>query len=162
MTVFRPDGHLTEDALISLTAGRPLDELGRLEIAEHLAYCDRCLQRYTELLAESPLLTPERPCHTGLRRRILGRTVRLAVSRYATAAAAIALALTLLWGSAGISVPAGRSDPPFWMQAGGSVTAWTDTWPRQLSDALSSLSGIFSGFGGETPQTDTTQGGSHP
>ena len=103
MVCFRPDGHLTDEALAALVRGDPLTELDRLELAEHLAYCDQCLQRYTELLSAGPLLAPEHSCREPLRRRIRRRAVQLGVSRYATAAAAVALALTLLWGSAGLS-----------------------------------------------------------
>ena len=49
MTCFRPDGHLTDAALTALVRGDCLEELDRLELAEHLAYCDQCLQRYTSL-----------------------------------------------------------------------------------------------------------------
>ena len=83
--------------------GDCLEELDRLELAEHLAYCDQCLQRYTELLSEGPMLTPARSCRESLRRRIRQRAVQLGVSRYATAAAAVTLALTLLWGSGNLS-----------------------------------------------------------
>lgn len=61
MTCFRPDGHLTDAALTALVRGDCLEELDRLELAEHLAYCDQCLQRYTELLSEGPMLTPPAP-----------------------------------------------------------------------------------------------------
>lgn len=87
MTCFRPDGHLTDAALTALVRGDCLEELDRLELAEHLAYCDQCLQRYTELLSEGPMLTPARSCRESLRRRIRQRAVQLGVSRYATAAA---------------------------------------------------------------------------
>ena len=40
MTCFRPDGHLTDAALTALVRGDCLEELDRLELAEHLAYCD--------------------------------------------------------------------------------------------------------------------------
>ena len=86
MTCFRPDGHLTDAALTALVRGDCLEELDRLELAEHLAYCDQCLQRYAELLSEGPMLTPARSCRESLRRRIRQRAVQLGVSRYATAA----------------------------------------------------------------------------
>ena len=107
MTCFRPDGHLTDAALTALVRGDGLEELDRLELAEHLAYCDQCLQRYTELLSEGALLTPARSCRESLRRRIRQRAVQLGVSRYATAAAAVALALTLLWGSGNRALASG-------------------------------------------------------
>ena len=81
MTCFRPDGHLTDAALTALVRGDCLEELDRLELAEHLAYCDQCLQRYTELLSEGPMLTPARSCRESLRRRIRQRAVQLGVSR---------------------------------------------------------------------------------
>ena len=92
MTCFRPDGHLTDAALTALVRGDCLEELDRLELAEHLAYCDQCLQRYAELLSEGPMLPPARSCRESLRRRIRQRAVQLGVSRYATAAAAVTLA----------------------------------------------------------------------
>ena len=41
MESFRKDGCLSDEGLHALIAGQ-LDELGRLEAAEHLAYCDKC------------------------------------------------------------------------------------------------------------------------
>lgn len=49
MELFDKNGCLTDEGLQALQAGR-LDELGRLETAEHLAYCGKCMNRYTALL----------------------------------------------------------------------------------------------------------------
>lgn len=87
MELFNPGGHLTDEALRASAEGQELPELSRLEIAEHLAYCDRCLQRYTELLDQAPLLCPARSCKESLWRQVRKRTIRLLTSRYATAAA---------------------------------------------------------------------------
>ena len=59
MEWFRDDGCLTDEGLRALTAGQ-LDELGRLETAEHLSYCDACMDRYTALLTADALETPPR------------------------------------------------------------------------------------------------------
>ena len=161
MTCFRPDGHLTDAALTALVRGDCLEELDRLELAEHLAYCDQCLQRYTELLSEGPMLTPARSCRESLRRRIRQRAVQLGVSRYATAAAAVTLALTLLWGSAGLSGRIAQTEPTLIERAGTALTEWTDTWPQRWENALSGLSNLFDDFG-VSPRNDLTQGGTHP
>ena len=58
MNAFDKHGHLTEEALRVLTDGGSLTELERLELAEHLSYCDGCLERYAALLAETPLMEP--------------------------------------------------------------------------------------------------------
>ena len=50
MELFDKNGCLTDEGLQALQAGG-LDELGRLETAEHLSYCDKCMDRYTALLA---------------------------------------------------------------------------------------------------------------
>ena len=49
MELFDKNGCLTDEGLQALQAGG-LDELGRLETAEHLSYCDKCMDRYTVLL----------------------------------------------------------------------------------------------------------------
>ena len=119
MDVFRNDGHLSDGVLESLIHnGEALDELTRLEAAEHLAFCDQCLQRYTDLLAGTELLIPANSCQDRLWPRIRFRAIRLLTSRYATAAAAVALALTLLWGSAGSGI-GGQSIPSGDRQRGG-------------------------------------------
>lgn len=59
MELFREDGCLSDEGLHALTAGQ-LDELGRLEAAEHLAYCDKCTDRYTSLLTADALTDPPR------------------------------------------------------------------------------------------------------
>ena len=58
MELFDSRGCLTDEGLLALTQNR-LDELQRLEAAEHLAYCDRCVDRYTALLSAQPLQQPQ-------------------------------------------------------------------------------------------------------
>ena len=53
--IFKEDGHLTKEALQNLK-NENLEELTRLEIAEHLSYCDECLMMYTELLEDDMLM----------------------------------------------------------------------------------------------------------
>ena len=50
MELFQEDGHLTQYALDALVQDLPLDELSRLEIAEHLSFCDACVDRYSQAL----------------------------------------------------------------------------------------------------------------
>lgn len=160
MDHFRPDGHLTEEALAALAAETPMEELARLEMAEHLAFCDFCLQRYTETLTESALLIPAQSCQETLWQRIRWRAMRLITNRYATAAAAIALALTMLWG--GLQLPMAPNPDSLLQQAGTTVAdhvrslpeRWDDAW----GDAFSRISGLFDQTGATAPDT---QGGTN-
>ena len=160
MDAFRSDGHLTDEILTALAGGEELEELTRLEAAEHLSFCDLCLDRYTEKLTGAELMTPARSCREGIWSRIRSRTLRLVTSRYATAAAAVVLALTVLWGSTGLTGQTVRTEPTFLERAGTALTEWTDTWPQRWENALSGLSDLFDDFG-VSPRNDLTQGGTH-
>ena len=140
MDIFHKDGHLTDDALRALICGEELSPLERLEISEHLAFCDVCLQRYTNALSDTALLVPEHSCQEGLWHRIRARTIRLLTSRYATAAAAVLLALTVLWGSK-LSLPISIPD-----DTPAHIMETTDTLPQQLNSALETFSGTLRGF----------------
>ena len=84
---FREDGHLTSLAFQELRDGT-LDDLSRLEIAEHLSFCDDCTERYCAFLTEETLLPPPEPLFpavkTSLRRRVralfLNQCVRVGIA----------------------------------------------------------------------------------
>ena len=148
MEPFRTDGHLTDETLAALARGRKLDELTRLEAAEHLAFCDACLQRDTDLRATAPLLVPAHSCRESLWVRLRMRTLRLVTSRYATAAAAVALALTVLWGSAGVKLPAAPPLP----EVSQRFQSWPGRWNDSLRGALSQFNDLFDDLGGGRPR----------
>ena len=146
MEIFRHDGHLTDGALAALVAREPLDETARLEIAEHLAYCDLCLQRYTDALAGAPLLAPERSCRESLWRRIRARTIQIFTSRYAAAVAGVVLALTLVWGSGygSFRLPDLPEDRP-------TVSDRLRKWNESLDNAMSGVNEFFDGLSRMAP-----------
>ena len=93
--LFFPDGHLTDEALQGLMDGT-LDELARLEVGEHLSFCDACLDRYTALLTADILEEPETHQTLPVMRKVHKRQINTATRRYATAAAAVAIG-SVLW-----------------------------------------------------------------
>lgn len=94
MEYFRDDGCLSEEGLRALREGR-LEELERLEAAEHLAYCDRCLDRYTAQLTADALEPPPRSVRGPVMQAVWVRVMQNTVGRAAVAGVAAALALTL-------------------------------------------------------------------
>ena len=140
MKIFCKDGHLTEEALTALISGESLSPLERLEISEHLAYCDICLQQYTDALTDTNLLIPTHSCRETLWRRIQARTFQLFTSRYATAVAAVLLALMVVWG--GTQSSFGQ----VWEKAENAITENTQELPKRWDDALGNLSGNLRGF----------------
>ena len=146
MELFDPAGHLTDGALLALAHEEVPDELARLEMAEHLAYCDRCLQRYTALLADAPLLVPAHSCRESLWRRIRARTIQIFTSRYAAAVAGVVLALTLVWGSGygSIRLPELPEDRP-------TVSDGLRKWNESLDNAMSGVNEFFDGLSRMAP-----------
>lgn len=146
MDVFRADGHLTDEALAALIRDDgTLGQLERLELAEHLSFCDPCLQRYTDLLDRTELLTPERSCQRTLWVRVRRRAVQLVTSRYATAAAAVALALTVLWGGQEITFSRPTLPEPR-PAAAERLRSWPERWNDALSETLSGVTDFFDGL----------------
>ena len=94
--LFDREGCLTDFALRTLTQGGRLEELERLEIAEHLSFCDRCVARYTALLEQAPLQAPPEPLAPTVWQRVKRQARRIFLNRYATAAAAACFAI-LFW-----------------------------------------------------------------
>ncbi|MGN0663189.1 MAG: hypothetical protein ACI4LE_08565 [Faecalibacterium sp.] len=97
MELFREDGCLSDEGLSAIVEGR-LDELGRLEAAEHLAYCDRCMDRYTALLTEDILKAPPRSVRRPVMQSIWARVMQNTYGRAAVAGVAAVIALTM-WRS---------------------------------------------------------------
>lgn len=148
MELFHHNGHLTDEALSALVRGDPLPELARLEAAEHLSYCDDCLQRYTDALSGETLLVPAVSCEAGLWRRIRQRTLRLVTSRYATAVAGVALMVAVLWG-VGAAGPAKPPELPVELPAiSERLQSWPQRWSASLEGIFSELNGFFDQLGG--------------
>ena len=97
MELFREDGCMTDDGFRAMMDGQ-LDELGRLEAAEHLSYCDQCMDRYTALLTADALETPPRGVQGAVMGTIWARLMQNTYGRAAVAGVAAVLALTM-WRS---------------------------------------------------------------
>ena len=96
MELFNEGGHLTHEGLQALI-DKQLDEMGRLEVAEHLSFCDECLLQYTTMLTDDVLIEPDRPLKEGIMKRLKRRTGKVMWARYGTVAAAACLAV-VMWG----------------------------------------------------------------
>lgn len=97
MELFSANGHLSDEGLDALMANS-LDELGRLEAAEHLAYCDCCLDRYTARLTADAVQQPPHSVKGAVMGTIWVRIMQNTWGRAAVAGVAAVLALTM-WRS---------------------------------------------------------------
>ncbi len=92
--LFTQSGHLTDHALRQLIRGE-LDEMSRLEVAEHLSFCDACIARYTALLTEDVLDSPQYDATLPVLRKVKRRQQKADFQRIASAVAAVAITGTL-------------------------------------------------------------------
>ena len=69
------------------------------------------------------------------------------VSARATAAAAVVLALTLLWGGGGLSDRIAQDQMAWFHRANDAVTEWASGWPQALEETFGRLDGFFDSFG---------------
>lgn len=103
--LFDAEGHLTDGGLRALQDDR-LDDLGRLEAAEHLTFCDYCLARYTALIEAAPqaLRQPMRDLIPQVQNLMRLRSFRIMTNRYVSTAAAVLIAFAVWqFGLSGIS-----------------------------------------------------------
>ena len=125
MELFDEKGCLSDEGLHAVIGGQ-LDELGRLEAAEHLAYCDKCMDRYTALLTADVLQDPPQSAHKAVMATIWVRLMQNTWGRAAVAGVAAVLALTM-WRT-------GTLDQI--LQAGRQVRTWTPTTTQTEPERL--------------------------
>ena len=110
--LFLQTGHLSDEGLQALIDGT-LDEMQRLEAAEHLSFCDECLTRYTALLTGDVLEEPEQDVTLPVMRKLRRRAVKNVWNRYAAAAAAVVITAGLWYsGVFGGAMEALAVQPP--------------------------------------------------
>ena len=87
--LFDAEGHLTDEGLYAIKDGT-LDDLGALEAAEHLSFCDYCLLRYTAMIDAAPdcMKQPMRDLIPQVQSLMRLRSFRIMTNRYVSAAAA--------------------------------------------------------------------------
>ncbi len=136
---FDSGGHLTAKALGDLASGAPIEELARLEIAEHLSYCDKCIKAYTDLLCPQPPvdLTQLPPAQVTARRAAReGRVLFL----QRCARVGFAACLTLMVWLGGLSQIDPETLPKVDMHAAGEkISDSLADFSQQISDGLDQL-----------------------
>jgi len=139
--LFDERGHLTDYAIHQLLRA-DLDELSALEVAEHLAYCDRCLLKYTAAIENTALMAPALPVEQEVLKKIGQQDRRLFFNRYATAAVAACLAMAFWLG--GVFTPQIPTDNiDVWATVAESTTVLRES-TQDLSNYISqNLSQFF-------------------
>ncbi len=137
---FLENGHLTDDGLLALIR-EEAGETERLELAEHLSFCDDCLLRYMEKLQSAELMTPEPSMAEGILARVRRKARRLWANKYLPMTAAAALAITL-WGLGVFNIELPRDDGKALdalNNTAASISQSTAQFTRDLSDRLNEL-----------------------
>ena len=140
---FREDGHLTDEAIEDTINNIP-DELARLEISEHLSFCDLCLERYTARVSAGELEAPPETMEETIFALLRRRARLLFFNKYVSVAVAASLTLTL-WVT-GIFTPSGPKAPERRENKLPQYTATlfekAETFTERINDAFGNLFSI--------------------
>lgn len=161
---FFPDGHLTEEALTLLIRGE-LDALSRLEVGEHLSFCNSCLARYTERLTQDTLKTPAIDAVRPVMGQVKKQKRRDTFRRYTSAAAAVAVTAALWYGgvfntvSRAVAISSQQLYAPTYQthkqphrqeapkpSFSESFCGTVDAWQNHVRDAVDSFFGVLGGW----------------
>ena len=152
--LFDERGHLTGAGLNAMENGS-LDELGSLEAAEHLSFCDACLNRYTNWLEAMPqaLLSPARDIAPQVQNLLRMRSIRVFTNKYVSIAAAVILAFAL-WNFGAFNISTGAAQRGVDRLAEGprfsisqSIQQFTGGIGKGIDDVLSEMQAyVQSGF----------------
>lgn len=102
MDYFNEQGHLTKEAFVLLEE-QNADELTRLEISEHLSFCDMCLDDYLAYMSDDILIEPEKPMKNIVYAQIKMKLLGLIFNKYSSVA--IAAGLTIMFMLSGFLTP---------------------------------------------------------
>jgi hypothetical protein len=97
MELFNKNGHLTTYAINKLILGEA-SEMQRLEISEHLSYCNECMNLYLSALTQDVLIAPAKQFAQGVTKCLRKKAFKVIVLRYGAVAAAACMAV-LMWGA---------------------------------------------------------------
>lgn len=100
--LFDKEGHLTDNAFAML-ADNKLDELQRLEIAEHNSLCDKCLDRYITYVEKSEVITPSEIMKKRILNKISFDTKKFYLNQYISVTISACFAM-LFWITGAFSV----------------------------------------------------------
>lgn len=96
---FDTEGHIT-DRGFQMLIHEELDETPRYELAEHLDFCDRCVERYTDFLVDDSLMVPREEIAPTVMEKLKHRARMVILSRTARVSIAAYLALVIWLGGA--------------------------------------------------------------
>ncbi len=94
---FKSNSHISRhgfESLINLSAS----EMHRLEMAEHLSFCDECIEKYTSLLTQDVLIESNLRVKQSVMKKIHGKIYKALINKYTIYISAACIAL-MLWGS---------------------------------------------------------------
>ncbi|MEG1932741.1 MAG: hypothetical protein RR075_06490, partial [Pygmaiobacter sp.] len=80
------------------------DTLGSLELAEHLAFCDLCCEKYANLLSDDCLLAPPAPLAPSVLTRLHQKARLIFFNRYLKVGLAASLAMALWFTGTGTGI----------------------------------------------------------
>ncbi len=94
---FEHNTHISNYGFNSLISGTA-SEMQRLEMAEHLSFCDECTDKYVEMLTNDKLMNTKVSVKKNVMQRIHGKIYKALINKYTIYASAACIAF-MMWTS---------------------------------------------------------------
>ncbi len=133
--LFNKDGHITEYGFKLLIEDNNLNELNRLEISEHISFCEECLSKYITLLDNSVLISPTKTTVPVIMKEIIKDTSKFYLKQYISMFVAACFAL-IFWVTGVFTVPVYAEYDVFQL----SITEKTNSISNAINELFNNIS----------------------
>lgn len=138
--IFNEDDHISDYGFNKLLQDE-LNDLELLEIAEHLSFCDECIEKYSELLNNVSLLSPPETFINRTLKAIKQKTIRLIYNKYFSAAVAAGFAI-FLWVSGIFNINVEALNKKIEIPVN-KRTSITDSFSAKFNSIVDKLSSLY-------------------
>lgn len=140
--LFNDDGHISENGFLALIEESELPMLPRLELSEHLDFCDICVDRYTGYLMPETLMDPLEETAPVVLKGLKKRFMNILLNRTCRVATAAGLTLVIWMGviyGGDIGVTSRSFSENAW-QSGESFQQMAGDWSKGIADFIGGFS----------------------
>ncbi|MGI5893106.1 MAG: zf-HC2 domain-containing protein [Candidatus Merdivicinus sp.] len=145
MKLFQEDGHISQDGLNALIR-EELDETQRMEVSEHLDFCDICIDRYSGMLTEEVLVVPPVEFVPQVMQNVRSKTRIVVLKRFVRVAVAAVMAL-VVWNGAFLGGDGLTTRSAEWVNSHPkndfSLSQTVDGWGKGLDQLMNGLNSWF-------------------
>lgn len=139
--IFNDDGHISDFGFYRLQKNE-LNEIQSLEIAEHLSFCDKCIEKYTSILSDSNLLEPPETFTISTLKKIKKKITQFICNKYFSVAIAAGFAI-FLWISGVFNINVGELNKKIEIPFESNKISVMDSFSAKFNSVMDNFASIY-------------------